>query len=454
MLVEHQRYLQKLKEIQARKGVNTEPHILLEIEDREAEIQRLEAELDALAGVGVATSLPGLIRHPYQWFKQLPLLARWLVFGGVGLALVAGVWVLVEPSSRGGLTKQSNPCFSLPVPVKVVVAQLPHCSAESQTQLVNMGAAGAESEGIALSQSFETGAAARTQEDYDLVIWGTCSPSESNMMALNFELTTTRKPDELYEPATVALTGTLDSQVELGRAIISYQRGDYQTAADQFGRLTVAKTYPEAAMLWGNSLLFAGRYDDAIEAYQNIISIIKPDWPAAYNNLGVAKFNKDLLDVDGFPLSGRDSFERAIELAREQDESNIELLATVNQSDLLRRVGNWNTAAASCETAKGINAQSPYPYLCQVLVDLSAGAGSAQGIPFYKIDQDLDAAEQLDGTLPRLYFLRASWYREQNQSDKAKAAYERFFELMQHRACLQTDIKYVDDARRFYNELN
>jgi formylglycine-generating enzyme required for sulfatase activity len=43
-----QRRLQKLKEQQARKGIDTEPHILLEIEDIEATIEKLQAELAEL----------------------------------------------------------------------------------------------------------------------------------------------------------------------------------------------------------------------------------------------------------------------------------------------------------------------------------------------------------------------------------------------------------------------
>ncbi|GIK39558.1 MAG: hypothetical protein BroJett011_33910 [Chloroflexota bacterium] len=47
-LILWQRRLQKLKEQQARKGIDTEPHILLEIEDIEASIEKLQAELAEL----------------------------------------------------------------------------------------------------------------------------------------------------------------------------------------------------------------------------------------------------------------------------------------------------------------------------------------------------------------------------------------------------------------------
>jgi formylglycine-generating enzyme required for sulfatase activity len=45
LIIEYTRRLQKLKERQARKGIDTEPHILVEIEDIEATIEKLQAEL-------------------------------------------------------------------------------------------------------------------------------------------------------------------------------------------------------------------------------------------------------------------------------------------------------------------------------------------------------------------------------------------------------------------------
>ena len=453
LLVEHQRYLQKLQEIQARKGVNTEPHILLEIEDREEEIRKLQAELAALPAGKEPAFAPVWLESMTDRFRQWPRLVQWLIPVGVLLVVGAGVWTVLEFPDGPPPTAVSEICLPSPEPVRVAVAQLPNCSPDSQTQLVNLWNTGVESEAIAVPQFFANGAAARKLDDYDLVVWGVCSPAESDSITLNYELITTRKPDEIAEPFTLVITGTLDTQVELGRGLVGYQHGDYATAARQFGGLPAAGTVPEVALLWGNSLLFAGQYEAAISSYQTIISTLKSDWPAVHNNLGVAKFNKDLLDVDGFPQSGRDSFDRAIELAQAQGDSQIELLATVNQSDLLRRVGNWNTAAASCEVARGIDSRSPYPYLCQVLVDFSAGAGSSQDIPFYKIDRDLATVERLDNSMPRLYFLRASWYREQNQRQEAIAAYERFLELMKYRACLQVDLNYINDANHFRQAL-
>jgi formylglycine-generating enzyme required for sulfatase activity len=47
LIATHKRRLQKLKEQQALRGVDTPPHVLIEIEDIEAELERLQTELDA-----------------------------------------------------------------------------------------------------------------------------------------------------------------------------------------------------------------------------------------------------------------------------------------------------------------------------------------------------------------------------------------------------------------------
>lgn len=47
LIINHQRRLQKLKEQQAIKGVDTPPHVLIEIEDIETKLEKLNAELEA-----------------------------------------------------------------------------------------------------------------------------------------------------------------------------------------------------------------------------------------------------------------------------------------------------------------------------------------------------------------------------------------------------------------------
>lgn len=49
LIRDHSRYLQKLKEQQAKLGIHTPPHILIEIEEKEEEIGRLQMELKSLS---------------------------------------------------------------------------------------------------------------------------------------------------------------------------------------------------------------------------------------------------------------------------------------------------------------------------------------------------------------------------------------------------------------------
>jgi chromosome segregation ATPase len=52
LITEHHRRLQKLKEKEARFGISTSPEVLTEIEDIEAEIKRLQGELESLEDDG------------------------------------------------------------------------------------------------------------------------------------------------------------------------------------------------------------------------------------------------------------------------------------------------------------------------------------------------------------------------------------------------------------------
>lgn len=62
-----------------------------------------------------------------------------------------------------------------------------------------------------------------------------------------------------------------------------YLAGDYEQAAAVLGR----SSRPEASFNCGNSLVFLGQYDAAIEAYQLALRA-KPDWLEAQQNLAIA----------------------------------------------------------------------------------------------------------------------------------------------------------------------
>jgi Ca-activated chloride channel family protein len=74
----------------------------------------------------------------------------------------------------------------------------------------------------------------------------------------------------------------------IGRKGIAFFRGgDFESAAAVFGRLRT----PEAAYNRGNALVMLGRYDEAIESYQQSLEF-KPGWIQAEENLALARARK------------------------------------------------------------------------------------------------------------------------------------------------------------------
>jgi Ca-activated chloride channel family protein len=69
-----------------------------------------------------------------------------------------------------------------------------------------------------------------------------------------------------------------------------FQAGEFESAASVFGRSASA----EAAYNRGNAHIMLGDYDAAIEAYQMALSK-QPGWPAADQNLQIAKLRKQAL---------------------------------------------------------------------------------------------------------------------------------------------------------------
>jgi hypothetical protein len=425
------------------------PGQIVEEEELTSELQPTES-LFAWVREGVARKLDRLRLGKKRVSRRAALLAA-LGLLLVALAVVGGV---ISTSFHRGEPPILGPtCQPSATPVRVGMTQLPKCPNGFQARLVDSWMS--EAEVISLEQASQTSSEARARSGFDIVVWGSCDEQESEAVTLNYELITTRKPDEVYEPLSLNITGSLTDTVGVGLALISYQHGDYAEAADRFNELPATQTSPEQALLWANSLLFAGRYDAAIDAYDGAVLTLKPGWSAAHNNLGVARFNKDLLDPEGSPLAGLHDYERAIELANDQGEDELALLAHVNKSEIHRLAGNWRDAKASCESARSLNDQSALPYVCLACYSFVfyRSPDSTGGIPLNDIKQYLDQAEQFDDAPATLHYLRAAWHKEQKQNQEAIVTYERFFALMEHRACLQTDKISLRNAAYFVDKL-
>jgi Ca-activated chloride channel family protein len=74
------------------------------------------------------------------------------------------------------------------------------------------------------------------------------------------------------------------------KGVAFFRAGDFESAASVFGRLRS----PEAAYNRGNAVLMLGRYDEAIQAYQDALSA-RPGWKQAEENLAIARVRKERL---------------------------------------------------------------------------------------------------------------------------------------------------------------
>jgi Ca-activated chloride channel family protein len=72
------------------------------------------------------------------------------------------------------------------------------------------------------------------------------------------------------------------------RGIAFFRGGDFETAASVFGRLRS----PEAAYNRGNALVMLGRYEEAIQSYEDALNA-RPGWAEAEENLVVAVARKE-----------------------------------------------------------------------------------------------------------------------------------------------------------------
>jgi Ca-activated chloride channel family protein len=72
------------------------------------------------------------------------------------------------------------------------------------------------------------------------------------------------------------------------RAVAFFRGGDFESAASVFGRLRA----PEAAYNRGNALVMLGRYEEAIQSYEDALNA-RPGWAEAEENLVVAVARKE-----------------------------------------------------------------------------------------------------------------------------------------------------------------
>jgi Ca-activated chloride channel family protein len=83
------------------------------------------------------------------------------------------------------------------------------------------------------------------------------------------------------------------------QGIALYRDGQFEAAEAAFMRLNI----PEAHFNRGNALVMRGKYDDAIKAFEQVL-VLRPGWPAAMNNLEIARLRAERVKREGGDMTG------------------------------------------------------------------------------------------------------------------------------------------------------
>jgi tetratricopeptide (TPR) repeat protein len=419
--------------------------ILLEQVERRGELDRLLALVREINPTRVTAYADQVLRLPSAPARRNR--RRWVLFLGAGLIVLAlgGLWLVnrLRSPTLPPLPKVIT-CQASLDPVRVGMQELKGCPGDLAAGLnAAWTAAGATLTPIAGGTAPPL-RSLRQPDGYDLVVSGACQADAAPAaLDLTFALSSIRNPDELYQPPEIKLRVPVEDAAPFGSALIAFQRGEYDRAAQQLSALPAEARTRELALLAASALLFEQRYEDAIEALSELTRQHQ-DWSAAVNNLGVARFNQALLgDFAGYATAGEDYLSKAIELATDQRESDIEFLAHVNRANVHSQVENIDKVAADCQQAEKLDGQSPLVRVCWLYYYLTMYHGKTAETMTYKARVVGYLGTPRDDDLPRLVFMRGDWYRSQKRAEEAGAAFTAFLRQMQFHACLAEDRKAI-----------
>jgi len=85
----------------------------------------------------------------------------------------------------------------------------------------------------------------------------------------------------------------------LRQGVALYKDAQFKAAAAAFARVNTT----EGHFNRGNALVMGGKYEDAVQAFQRALKL-RPDWPAALNNLEIARLRAALLKKEGGDMTG------------------------------------------------------------------------------------------------------------------------------------------------------
>lgn len=414
--------------------------ILLEQAERRGETERLLALVRELNPAQVTAFADQVLRLPPTTVRRsrprwlLPLVAGLIVLGVGALLLIRSV----RTGSTFKYPQAATACQASATPVKVAIRPLTDCAAEISDALRNDWTS-PNAAPVGISAATDAALRSWSQADgYDLIVSGGCRGSES--ITLTFDLAAIRNADDLYQPASVSVGGTLADVTQAGAALITFQHGDYARAAGQLASLPPGVQNRELALLRTSALLFEQQYNEAITTMRDLTRQ-QPTWSAAYNNLGVARYNQSLLSASA--TAGEDTLSDAIELAALQGDRSLELLALVNRANVYSYVNNADKVKMDCQRAETLDAQGELTRLCWLYYyfAITGNPDANAGLVNRNKAEYLGAPQIADS--PRLEVHRGIWYEHQNQPSEANRAYQRFLEQMQYHACLEQDRKFL-----------
>ncbi|WP_423226316.1 hypothetical protein [Candidatus Amarolinea aalborgensis] len=414
--------------------------ILLEQAERRGETERLLALVRELNPAQVTAFADQVLRVPPA---AAPKGRQRLLIGLGGLIALAlvgwggrALWLSLGPPLTPLPTFAT--CQASREPVRVALQSLAECpdetSVQVQTALVSAGA-------VITQTSANILRTWRQPEGFDLIMRGACDTSSAiTNLAATFELSAIRNAEDLFQPLNVKVSGGLSEVLSAGVALVTFQHGDYSQASEQIAALPTSVQTRELQLLRANAMLFDERHEDAIVLF-SALTTEQPNWSAAFHNLGVALFSK-AQKQDIFAMSGQDYLDSAIRLAAEQGETDIELSARANYSNLQRHTNsNFDKAKTACQRAEALNGQSVLTRYCWIYyyMAIRGRPGTSATQISAKMTEYL-GIPQIDDP-PRLQVLRGAWYQDQH-------AYQRFLEQMQFHACLSQDRKFLADVVR------
>jgi len=327
-------------------------------------------------------------------------------------------------------------CQVSPTPLEVGVAEFPKCTGDFSENLVKNW----DSEKVNITflpEHFDSSVDARIQgSNFDIVLWGECSEQDMKIVSLNYEIITSIKPFESYEPTTLVANGNIIDMSIVSLAIVNYRLGDFSEAHQLLISTTITQTLADLMLIMANSSLFDSQSITAISEYKEITRAFPSDSAAAYNNMGVAISSEDRNQALGW-------INQAIVLAEDNFQKDIEITARVNRSQMYLLEKKWEEAKTDCDRAILINADLPSPYICLAKYNFSYSRFGVPWLPFpfNEINRNLNRAEEYQDIPAIVFYLRADWLNSHFWKDKQAivAAYSRYLTEMEFRACLPTD---------------